>query len=140
MLCYYHRTNTASDIECSRDLHVSGLASLYQLIKQAIGNRLIENPLISKAVVVELERFQFDTKLMGDVLQVNRREVWLTSFRADRCELGAGVNDRVVAMRSWVGEGLDGSHGETLSLPVCRNHYRDFFHRQSDIHRSENLR
>jgi len=93
------------------------LAGRHQVVEDAIDHRLEEHALVAVAEVVELERLQFNAKFGRYVFDLDGGEVGVAGLGAHAGELRAGVHDPIVAMRGWVGEGLDG-RPHALRVPI----------------------
>ena len=57
---------------------------------------------VAEALVVELQRFKFNAFLIRNVIQFNRSEIGLASFRANACEFVGCVTDGVVSVRCGI--------------------------------------
>ena len=55
--------------------------------------------------------FEFDAQAIGHILEFKRREIRLPGPRAQAGELRDDHPDGVIALRSGIGEGLQGSVG-----------------------------
>lgn len=90
--------------EFSGHAHPARITSIAHLIEEPVSDRFVKDALIAEAVVIELERFQLNARLVGDVLQFNRGEVGHSCDRAHGCELRGEVVDHVIPVRCGIGE------------------------------------
>lgn len=103
-------TNASAHVKVARNPHPTWLARFAQFFKQAIDHAFVENSLIAKGIVIQLQRFQLDTSLIWHVIELNCREIRLTGFWANTRKLGANVPNQVIPMRSRIWKSLNRRH------------------------------
>src|SRR5450759_2767172 len=99
--------NAAANLEVALDARSPRLGGCYQIVEDLVGHGLVEGTLVAVRPQVELPGFQLDAEGVGDVLDLNRREVWLAGLRAQAGELGTFEADDVVPLGIGVGEGFE---------------------------------
>lgn len=104
-----HAADSTADVELGCHAHPARRTAGGEFVKKLIRHRFIEDALIAEAVVVELQRFKLDAKLIGDVLKGDLGEIGVARLGADARELGEDVRDRIVALGSRIGESFE--HG-----------------------------
>jgi len=57
------------------DLHPARLQERHQVVQDAVHRSLVEDLLVSEPVDVELERLELDQLAVGNIPDVNRREI-----------------------------------------------------------------
>jgi hypothetical protein len=67
----------------------------------------VKNPFVSKGVIVELQRLEFDARVAWNVFKVNRGKVGQPSFRANAREFWALVVNEIVLLRGRVGKSFE---------------------------------
>ncbi len=100
--------DAATRRECGHQLDRTRLENLNQIIENAIGDSLIEHPLIAKSLQIKLETLQFDAPFIRYISQRECRKIWLSRLRTDRSELGTNRLNGVVSLRRWILESLQG--------------------------------
>lgn len=98
--------NAAARCELAPHLNVFRVHQLDQVIHDDVDAILMEVAVVAEAEQIQLERFAFHHFDIGNVADVNRREIRLAGHRAEARELGAVEFDKVIAVRMLVVEGL----------------------------------
>ena len=96
MLSHNVGVNSAPHVPTRCDARKSWRNGRDDFVEHVIGHLLMERADIAEAPHVHLERFEFDAKLIGDVLNREVREVGLTGERAVSGELGNLDVDQIV--------------------------------------------
>jgi len=81
--------NVTADVKVSLNINGHGIARAHEVFEYSIDDVFVENFDRAKCVDIELERFELDTKLTGNVVELDRREVGEVGERTDRGELRA---------------------------------------------------
>ena len=83
-----------------------GLHDLDEFVEDAVGHRLVEDPLVPELDHVVLQRLQLEAALVGDVGDQDLAEIGKAGLGTDRRELGAPDLDLVIALGLRVRESL----------------------------------
>lgn len=118
MLRSDHRPYAPTNVEGTRDAEPSRRTSGDQIVENLIGDRLVKVPLLAEGPEIEFERLELDTELIGNVFNVNAREVGLTRLGADTRELRAIEVDRVFSARVGIWECLEFAGRLRAQLPA----------------------
>ena len=100
VLCANTDPDSTAGRELSENRHCPGAAGAYKVVKDAIGDLLIEGRAVSKAGQIEFERLCLDALLISYVFDVESRKVWLAGNRTERCKVVRIEFNHVVAM--WI--------------------------------------
>ena len=98
--------DSAAHVEIPDHGHGLRMASPDQIIQNAIDDSFVEGSLLPKRPEVELEGFELDTQLVGNVANPDGREVRLARARADAGKFRTFHTDFVVPFRSRIRKGL----------------------------------
>src|SRR5258708_7746004 len=60
--------DAAAHVEDALDGGATGMNRRYQIVQDAVGDRLVEGTVVAERPEVQLPRLQFDAQLVGDVL------------------------------------------------------------------------
>jgi hypothetical protein len=101
------RRDSAASTPVAFERHASRIHNGHKVVQDTIGNVLVEDSLVAKFLKVQLQALQFDTFQVRDVSKDERAEIWLASFGAHRCKLGAFDFDMVVAVGERVIEAFE---------------------------------
>ena len=94
------RENAAADIELGRKAHKAGCRGGHQIVENTVCDGFMEGALVAEAPHVELEAFELDTALIGNVVENQGREIGLPGFWAKTREFrDFHVNDEVTLRR-----------------------------------------
>jgi len=93
-----------ANVEIRRQTHESGLAGGHQVTQDLIGHRFVENTLVPVGPHVQLQRLEFQTQLVGNVFQIQHREIRLTGARTQTAELWNLDTDGIISPRLWIEE------------------------------------
>lgn len=83
----------------------------HDVVDDLIGDGFMEGALVAEAPGIELQAFQFDTKLVGDVVDNQHREIRLAGQRAQAGEFGHLDMDLEIPLLAGIGEGIEGLGG-----------------------------
>lgn len=101
------RMNAAANIEIADDGHFARLAGLNQIVENLVDHGFVESTFVAIGPQIELQRFELDAKLIGDVADSDRGKIRLSCAWTNTGELGTFHVNFVVAFRPRVGEGLE---------------------------------
>ena len=87
--------------------HPPGPAGRHQVVEDAVGRGLVEDPLVAEPQQVVLQRLQLEAGRVGHVADADRAEVGQPGLRTHRRELRADDRDLVVPLGPRVGERLE---------------------------------
>lgn len=93
------RGDPPSDIEFADDLHPARGAGGHQVIEDLIDDLLEVGAFVPVGPQVELEGFEFEAELIGNVTDLDHREVRLARLGAEAGELRAFAIDFIVPIR-----------------------------------------
>ena len=82
----------------------AGLQHGDEVVENAVGDVLVENALVAKALQIHLQALQLDALLVGRVGERERAEIGLAGLGTNRRELGADDFDDVIAAGKLVVE------------------------------------
>ena len=102
----HDRLDVAADVEIPDHLDLPGVQELDEVVQYPVGDVLVEDMLVAKAVDVELEGLQFHAPLVGNVFNVDGREIGETTAWTNAGEFGTMKFHGVFALTSAVGESL----------------------------------
>src|SRR5690242_16520122 len=91
--------DAAADVPVGGDGHAAGGEGGDEVVEDAVGDVLVEVPLVPEAPQVQLERLELDDALVGHVGEHHGGEVGLARHRAQARELGGLAPHLVVATR-----------------------------------------
>ena len=91
-------------VEVADNGHLSRPAHLHQMVENLIDNGLVESSFIAIGPEIELEGFELDAKLVGNVGDPNRREIGLAGARTHAGKLRTFHVDLIIALRTRIGE------------------------------------
>ena len=99
--------------ESGDDLHPTGRRDFHEIVENAVRDIFIERADVPVRLEIHLQRFQFETNLVGDVADRQCAEIRLAGFGAQGRELRADRFHHVIAVRERVLEGFQqiGRHG-----------------------------
>src|SRR5690606_40421805 len=95
----HHRPDPASHEEIPHDFAEDGVHRRHQVVEDLVGHRLVESPFVAVAPEVELEALELHALLVGDVTDLDVREIRLARQRAEASELRRVEGDLVEADR-----------------------------------------
>src|SRR5580765_8622565 len=101
------RMNAAANIEIADHSHFARLARLNEIVENLVDHGFVESAFVAIGPQIELQRFKLDTELIGNVMDSDRGKIRLSRARTNTGELGTFHVNLIVALRSWVGEGLE---------------------------------
>ena len=104
--------DAAAHVEFCRETHETRLSSSNQIIQNAVGHVFVEMAFLTERPHVQLEAFQFNAILVGDVIQDQRGEIRLAGFRTQAGEFRNFHVDVVIALRLRVGKCLQSFAGK----------------------------
>jgi hypothetical protein len=124
------RMNAAADIEIADDGHLARLAGLNEIVENLVDHGFVESAFVAIGPQIELQRFELDAKLIGNVMDSDRGKIRLSRARTNTSELGTFHFYVIVAFRARVAKGLElftrsGCHQhilarrKTISKPAC---------------------
>src|SRR5687767_6470306 len=87
--------------------HAARRAGLDQVVKNLVGDRLIENSLVTELEQIVFERLELDAARVGDVTDADHTEVGQSRLWTHRRELGTVDRDLELALGAWVRKGLE---------------------------------
>src|SRR5579859_2880970 len=120
-----------ADVEACLQAHEPGLRCPYEVLQDVVGDGLVERANVAIGPDVELERFQLDAKLVGHVVEQERREVRLAGHRANAGELRDLHVDPVVTPARWIRKSLQlfaGTRRHWLGKKPPRKEARKCYH------------
>ena len=122
--------DSAADVEISSQAHEIGRNSRCQVAKNLIGYGFVENTLVAKRPDVVFQRLQFDTQLIGNVLQVKNRKIRLSCARAEAGKFGHAhaydVGPRALGVLECLQNkvaGIHAVHCQVARLVAPANHH-----------------
>ena len=98
--------DAAAYIEFGSQAHEFRVGSRDQVIKDLVCYGFMEAAFVTERPHIELEALQFDTFLVGDVIQVKHREIRLAGLGAKTGELRDLHVDMEITARFWIVEGF----------------------------------
>src|SRR5689334_13628180 len=101
------RLHSTAHREITDDRHASRLTRGDEIVEDLIGGRLEEDPAISVAKHVVLQRLQLDATIAGHVADADFTEVGKAGLGADRGELRTADRDLEVPLRARIGKRFD---------------------------------
>ena len=111
------RMNAAADIEIADDDHLARLAGLNQIVENLVDHGFVESAFVAIGPQIELQRFELDAKLIGNVMDSDRGKIRLSRARTNTGELGTFHFYVIVAFRARVAKGL-----ELFTRSGCHQH------------------
>ena len=79
--------------------HMAGVSGFDEVVEDLVGQGFVEYALVAVALQVQLEGFEFQTFLVGAILDGDGSEIGLAGFGAEAGELRAVDFDLVVPLR-----------------------------------------
>jgi hypothetical protein len=101
------RMNAAADIEIADDGHLARLAGLNEIVENLVDHGFVESAFVAIGPQIELQRFELDAKLIGNVMDSDRGKIRLSRARTNTGELGTFHFYVIVAFRARVDKGLE---------------------------------
>jgi hypothetical protein len=101
------RMNAAADIEIADDDHLARLAGLNEIVENLVDHGFVESAFVAIGPQIELQRFELDAKLIGNVMDSDRGKIRLSRARTNTGELGTFHFYLIVAFRARVDKGLE---------------------------------
>src|SRR5581483_11716542 len=101
------RFDSAANIEIALDFDEARIERANEIVGDAIRDRLVKRALIAIRPEIQLERFQLDAFLIGNVANANRREVRLPRHRTDARKLRRFEVDLVIAFGTGIWKRLE---------------------------------
>lgn len=98
--------NPAPDVEIRAQAHEAGCYRSHQFIQDIVGHRLVKNPPVTERPDVVFQGLQFDTQLIGNVLQMEYSEIRLPRARTEAGKFRKAHANGVGSRRFRVLEGL----------------------------------
>ena len=89
------------------DRHASRLAGATEIVQDVIGQCLVKNASVAKALHIDLQTLEFNAGLVGTVLHGDLTEIGLARLRTDTGKLWAANRDGIVSLGIWVVEQFD---------------------------------
>lgn len=96
------RPDASAGCELCNNFHPAGGCDFDQVIENAIRDIFVIGTMIAILLEVQLQRFQFETKLFRYVCYREGTEIRLSCFRAHRREFGTNGFDFVITLRMRV--------------------------------------
>jgi hypothetical protein len=101
------RMNATADIEIADDGHLARLAGLNEIVENLVDHGFVESAFVAIGPQIELQRFELDAKLIGNVMDSDRGKIRLSRARTNTGELGTFHFYLIVAFRARVDKGLE---------------------------------
>jgi hypothetical protein len=101
------RMNATADIEIADDGHLARLAGLNEIVENLVDHGFVESAFVAIGPQIELQRFELDAKLIGNVMDSDRGKIRLSRARTNTGELGTFHFYVIVAFRARVDKGLE---------------------------------
>jgi hypothetical protein len=101
------RMNAAANIEIADHGHFARLARLNEIVENLVDHGFVESAFVAIGPQIELQRFKLDTELIGNVMDSDRGKIRLSRARTNTGELGTFHVNFIVALRPWIGKGLE---------------------------------
>jgi hypothetical protein len=104
-------TNGESDSAPRRELRghdcLARRACFHEIIQNAVRDRFIEGALIPIRSKIKLERFAFDAKTVGHVIDVDPGKIWLTRDWTNRSEIVGFKVNPIIPTGCGIWKGLE---------------------------------
>src|SRR5438132_2634255 len=107
MLDLHFGLDSAAHVEIAFHFDEARIERANEIVGDPIGHRLVKRTFIAVRPQIELQRFQLDAFLIGDVADADGGEIRLPGHRADAGELRRLEVDLVVALGVGVGKSLE---------------------------------
>src|SRR5882724_5117070 len=95
-----------ADVEAGREAQEARVQGARQPVGDLVRDRLVKGAAIPEGPDIQLQGFELDAPPIGDIFEVQGREVGLTCFWTQASEFGKLHPDRVVAL-GWIDERLE---------------------------------
>src|SRR5580698_8191481 len=115
--------DSAANVEFGHQTHEARRRCANQLAQDLVGHRLVKGAPVAERPDVQLQRFQLDAALIGDVFELESREVRLTGLRTQAGEFREGHPDGVVAFRRGIRKGLEGRGHRSAGVYECGDYF-----------------
>jgi len=88
------------------DLQIPGIQQRDEVVQDPVGHLLVEGALVAEGPEVQLQGLQLHTRLVGNIADLEMREVRLPGQRAQACEFRAVEYDLIVPLGLGIFERL----------------------------------
>jgi hypothetical protein len=99
--------NATANVEAGGQPQEAWMYCIAQVGGDLVRHRLMKRAAIAKRPDVEFQGFQLDTQPVGNVFELERREIRLAGFWAQAGEFRQRHADGVVALRCGIREGFE---------------------------------
>ncbi len=103
--------NATAHIKLGGQAHEARFGRLDQIIQDAIGDVFVKVAFLTKSPNVQFQAFEFDAGFVGNVIQIQGREIGLAGFGAQTSELGDFHMDVKIALGLGIGKGFQQAEG-----------------------------
>ena len=86
-------------------------AGFDEIVKDAVRDSFVERVLITIRSQIEFQRFAFNARPGGHVIDVDSREIRLACYRANGSEIVSFKMNSVIALRCWIRKRLQSRSG-----------------------------
>ena len=112
--------DAATNEEFCGQAHEARLGRLDQVVEDAVGDVLVEMAFLAEAPDVELEAFQLDAGLVGDVVEVEGGEIRLPGLGAKTSEFRDFHVNVKIPLRFGIDEGLEGVYNNKVIRSIAK--------------------
>ena len=102
MFCNNAGVNAAADIKISAQTHKPWLDGLYEIRQNPVGDVFMESALVAIRPDIQFKGLELNTKLVGNVLQMQFSKVRLAGFRAQAGEFRRVNTDGIIPQWLWI--------------------------------------